>query len=94
MLIQLKSWKSWLAALYALPAIYAQSGDYFSPNSTGIKFQNGFERVYIQVCTSRKAYSMEFDTNHSPLVITDFEFVPAFYEIQQEEKSPRYWILR
>ncbi|KAG7095263.1 hypothetical protein E1B28_006036 [Marasmius oreades] len=26
----------------------AQLGDYFQPNSTGIKLQNGFERVYIQ----------------------------------------------
>lgn len=49
----LKSRKYWLALLYALPTASSQSEDYFAPNSTGIKFQNGFERVYIQACVKR-----------------------------------------
>lgn len=28
----------------------AQNSSYFQPNSTGVKLQNGFERVFVQVC--------------------------------------------
>lgn len=30
-------------------SILQTDDDYFQPNSTGIKLQNGYERVYIQV---------------------------------------------
>lgn len=41
-----------LLHLLALPASFALAADYFNPNATGIKLQNGFERVYIQVLHS------------------------------------------
>lgn len=34
-----------------LSAAANASGGYIQPNSTGIKLQNGFERVFIQVLT-------------------------------------------
>jgi alpha-D-xyloside xylohydrolase len=49
MLYSLKTWQPWFILFHLFSAVYAQSSDYFTPNSTGIKFQNGFERVYIQV---------------------------------------------
>lgn len=35
--------------LYAFAAPSTAQDTYFEPNSTGIRLQNGFERVYIQV---------------------------------------------
>ncbi|KAH7928869.1 glycoside hydrolase family 31 protein [Leucogyrophana mollusca] len=37
-----------LWAVFALASVACATGDYFQPNSTGIKLQNGFERVFIQ----------------------------------------------
>jgi hypothetical protein len=35
--------------LLALPISISLAANYFQPNATGIKIQNGFERVYVQV---------------------------------------------
>ena len=40
---------TWIVAIIlGLVAPAASQGSYFQPNSTGIKLQNGYERVYIQ----------------------------------------------
>jgi alpha-D-xyloside xylohydrolase len=44
----LKSPRLWTTAALVVSAVNASEA-YFQPNSTGIKIQNGFERVYIQV---------------------------------------------
>ena len=35
---------------FGVNAAEVSDAEYFQPNSTGIKLQNGYERVYIQVC--------------------------------------------
>ncbi|KAJ8082690.1 hypothetical protein PM082_008546 [Marasmius tenuissimus] len=37
-----------LSSLFGVNAADVDEGEYFQPNSTGIKLQNGYERVYIQ----------------------------------------------
>lgn len=43
---------------------------YFQPNSTGIKLQNGFERIYIQVRPASMPPSVASDRTRSRLAIT------------------------
>lgn len=41
--------QSCILRFLVLPISLTLAADYFTPNATGIKLQNGFERVYIQV---------------------------------------------
>ncbi|EEB99249.1 hypothetical protein MPER_01107 [Moniliophthora perniciosa FA553] len=50
----------WRATIAVTLLSFFVNADYFEPNSTGIKIQNGFERVFIQV-----RYMFSFQLGHS-----------------------------
>lgn len=58
-------------------AIASTNTSYFQPNSTGIKLQNGFERVYIQVCTYGFPHNNLVTDIPSLLVIMESAFEQA-----------------
>ena len=47
-----------LPSFFGVNAAEVSDAEYFQPNSTGIKLQNGYERVYIQVCVHVDLYDM------------------------------------
>jgi hypothetical protein len=74
--------RSLILCYLLFPISLSLAANYFNPNATGIKLQNGFERVYIQARRSPMSLGIPPLKARSLLAIMHFASASAFFVIQ------------